>query len=68
MALKPTHPPCSGYRISLPGIKWPGRGVDHPPTMSAKVEERVEVYLFCPFWAFIAGYKVNFTFNFITVR
>jgi len=28
--------------------------------MSAKVKERVEVYLFCPFWAFIAGYRVNF--------
>jgi hypothetical protein len=33
--------------------------------MRAKVKERVEEYLFCPFWDFIAGYRVNFTFNFI---
>ena len=59
-ALRPTHSPYGGYRVSFPRIKWPGRGVDHPPAMSAKVKERVEVYLFCPFWAFIAGYRVNF--------
>jgi len=27
---------CTG---SLPGVKRPGRGVDHPPTSSAEVEE-----------------------------
>jgi len=33
---------------SFPGIKWPGCGVDRPPPSSAKVKERVEVYLFFP--------------------
>jgi hypothetical protein len=30
----------------FPGIKRPGRGVDHPPLFSAKVKERVELYLY----------------------
>ena len=28
---------------SFPGVKRPGRGVDHPPISSAKVKERVEL-------------------------
>ena len=34
---------------SLPGVKRPGRGVDHPPPSSAEVKERVELYLYSPF-------------------
>ena len=30
------------------GVKWPGRGVDHPTPSSAKVKERVELYLYSP--------------------
>ena len=30
------------------GVKWPGRGVDHPPPSSAEVKERVEQYLYFP--------------------
>ena len=53
----PTHPggrwdPPSvlynGYRVSFPGIKRPGHGVNHPPPSSAEVKERVELCLFCP--------------------
>jgi hypothetical protein len=33
---------------SLPGVKWPGRGGDHPPSSSARVKERVELYLYSP--------------------
>jgi hypothetical protein len=33
----------NGYRISFPGVKWPGRGVDHPSPSSAKFKERVEL-------------------------
>jgi hypothetical protein len=33
---------------SLPGVKRPGRVVDHPPPSSAEVKERVELYLFSP--------------------
>jgi hypothetical protein len=32
-----------GYRVSFPGIKRPGRGVDHPPPSNAEVKERVEL-------------------------
>jgi len=34
---------------SFPGIKRPGRGVDHPPPFSAEVEEKVGLYLYFPF-------------------
>ena len=48
-ALGPTHPPLyNGHRMSFPGVKRPGRGVDDPLPSSAKVKERVELYLYCP--------------------
>ena len=31
---------------SFPGVKRPGRGVDHPPSSRAEVQERVEIYLY----------------------
>ena len=31
---------------SSPGVKRPGRGVDHPPPSSAEVEGRVQLYLY----------------------
>ena len=34
---------------SLPGVKRPGRGVDHQPPYCAEAEERVELYLNSPF-------------------
>ena len=33
---------------SFPGVKRLGRGVDHPPLSSAKVEGRVELYICSP--------------------
>jgi hypothetical protein len=33
---------------SFPGVKRPGRGVDHPPPSSAEVKERVQLYLYSP--------------------
>jgi len=33
---------------SSPGEKRPGRGVDHPPSSSVEVKERVELYLYTP--------------------
>ena len=36
---------CNEYRVSLPGVKRSGRGVDHRLTSSAEAEERVELYL-----------------------
>jgi hypothetical protein len=38
---------------SLPGLKWPGRGVDHPPPSGPEVKERV------------ACSRVTFTFTFL---
>jgi hypothetical protein len=31
---------------SFTGVKRPGRGVDHPPSSSAEVKERAELYLY----------------------
>ena len=33
---------------SLPRIKRPGRGVDHPPQSSAEVKERIQLYIYSP--------------------
>jgi len=41
---------------SLPGVKRPGRGADHPPASSADVKERAELYLYStygPSWSVI---------------
>ena len=34
--------------VSFPGVKWSERGFDHPPSSSAQVKERVELYLYSP--------------------
>jgi hypothetical protein len=39
---------CTMGTGSFPGVKRPGHGVDHPPPSSAKVKERVELYLYSP--------------------
>jgi hypothetical protein len=44
-ALGPTQPPIQGVP-GLLGVKRPGCGVHHPS--SARVKERVELYLYCP--------------------
>jgi hypothetical protein len=33
---------------SLPGVKRPGRGVDHPTLSSAEIKQRVQLYLYSP--------------------
>jgi len=48
---------------SVPGVKRPRHAVDHPPS-SAKVKERVELYLYSPLWAFVACSRVNFILYF----
>jgi len=32
----------------LPGVKRPGRGVDHPSPSRIKIKERVELYFYSP--------------------
>ena len=44
---------------SFPGLKRPGRGVDHQPPSSAEVNEVVELYLYA-LCAFLVCYRVNF--------
>ena len=57
------HPAsCTMGTESFPGVKRPGRGVDHPPSSSAEVKERIELYLYLLLWAFVACYRVNWTF------
>jgi len=49
----PTKPPYTTGTCSLPGLKRPGRGVDHPPTSSAEVKESVQLNIYSssgPFW------------------
>jgi hypothetical protein len=46
---RPAHPPSYTMGTgSFPGIKRPGRGVDHPPSSSTEVKERAELYLYSP--------------------
>ena len=62
-----THP--AAYTMgtgSFPGVKRPGRGVDHPPP-SAEVEERVELYLYFPYGTFVACSRANFTLLYFTL-
>jgi hypothetical protein len=43
------HP--ASYTIgigSFPGVMWQGHGIYHPPPSSAKIKERVELYLYPP--------------------
>jgi hypothetical protein len=51
----------NGYQLSFPGIKRPGRGVNHPALSSAEVKESVELYI-CSLWAFMACSRMNFIF------
>jgi len=58
--LGPTPPPIQWVPGLTRGVKWPGCGVEHPPPSSAKVKERVELYLCStsgPSWPVI-GYSL----------
>jgi hypothetical protein len=45
---RPWGPPSLKYQVTFPQVRRPGRGVNHPPTSSAEVKERVEPYLYSP--------------------
>ena len=48
------HPAsCTTGTGSFPGVKRPGRGLDHPPQSSAEVEGRVEVLPLWDLWPVI---------------
>ena len=46
---------------SLPGVKWLGRGADHPPPSSAEVANGLEIYLCLPSVPAQACHGVTFT-------
>jgi len=54
---------CNGYRVYLPGVKRPGRGVDHSPS-GAEVEYGESYTL--PLWGFMACYRVELNLPFGT--
>jgi hypothetical protein len=64
----PWGPPSllyNGYRVSFLGVKRPGHGVDHPPPSSARVKERVELYLYSssgPSWSVLGRTLPYLTF------
>ena len=64
---QPWGPPSllyNGYRVFPGGKVRPWRVIDRPPPSSAKVKERVELYLYLhllPLWAFMVYSWVHFT-------
>jgi len=58
------HPASYTVRTgSFPGGKAAGTWRSPPTPSSVEVKERVEVYLYSTFWAFVACYRMNFTFT-----
>ena len=56
-----THPTC--YTIgtgSFPGVKRPGRGVDHPPHLAPRLKKEYN-YTSTPFWAFVTCSMVYYS-------
>ena len=48
---------------SFPGVKRPGRGVEHPLHLAPKLR-KVQSYASTPPLSLVAYYRVNFTFTF----
>ena len=56
---------CTVGTGSFPGVKQPGRGVDHPPPSSAEVRERVQLHICSPSgpsWP-VLGWTLLYVFN-----
>jgi hypothetical protein len=53
---------CTMGNVSFPGVKRPGRGVDHPPSSSARVKESRAIPLL-NFGAFVACSRENILFG-----
>ena len=58
---------CTIGTGSFPGLKRPGRGVDHPHPSSAEVEGRVELYRYFPSGPSWPVNRATFTFTFIYI-
>ena len=62
------HP--SSYTMgtgTFPGVKRPGRDVDQPLHLAPRLKEDRAIHLL-PLWAFVACYRVTFTFTFTFYR
>jgi hypothetical protein len=55
-AVGPTQLLYNGLVLIFPGVKQPGRGVDHPPPSIAEIKGRVDLYL----WVFKACPRAKF--------
>ena len=53
-----TQPPIQWVPDLFPGVKRPGRGVEHPPHLAPRLKKEL------PLWAFVACFTVTFTFTF----
>ena len=49
----------NGHRVLLPGVKRPGRGVNHPPPPGAKVKKNSTAITLLPLWAFMVCSRAN---------
>ena len=63
-ALKPTQHPVQWVSALFPGVKRPGRGVDHAPLSSVEVKERVELYIYSPSGSSWPVLRQTFTNNY----
>ena len=65
---RPWGPPTllyNGYRVSLPGVKRPGRGVDHPPPHLAPRLKKEYRFTSTPPPGLRGLFWVTFTFTFL---
>jgi hypothetical protein len=68
---RPWVPPSllyNGYRFSFTSLNRLGSKVNHPPTSSAEVKERVGRYLYFPSWPSCPVTEWNFRVKLITVQ
>ena len=52
---------CTMGTVFFPGVKRPGRGLDHPPTSKCRGYERCRAIPLLTLWASVACYRENFT-------
>jgi len=58
--LGPTSLLYNGYRVSFPGVKRPGRGVDHALRLAPRLKKK-QCFTFIPSLVLHGLFKVNFT-------
>jgi hypothetical protein len=53
---------------SFRGLKRSGRGVDHPPHLAPRLKKENRAIRPLLLWAFMAGYRLTFTFTTLAMR